>query len=80
MRKLEVILRFLGDLQEAQKVAVKMAFFAARKYRREDFSAAEWEEFIDCYQQLITLDYSLRGLKQQLADWCPVDGAKKVKI
>lgn len=74
MRKLEAILEFLRYMQQAQKVAVKMAFLSASKLRREDFSDQEWGEFIDCYQQLIALDYFLSSLKRQLADWCTVDG------
>lgn len=80
MRKISVILGFLCELQHTQTSVARMLSLSTGKTRREDFKSEEWQEFVDCYQQALSLEYSLTKLKCRLHEWVPMDADHHLKL
>jgi len=71
-----VLLKLVGEMEEAQKVLTNMLSIAVNKNEREDFKENEWEEFIKYLHEFLDVEHNIEILKISLNKWC--DMAKMV--
>lgn len=67
-----VLLKLVGEMAEAQAVLKRMLELAVNKNTREDFSPAEWAEFVRCLHEFLDVEHNVETLKISLGKWCDV--------
>jgi hypothetical protein len=67
-----VLLKLVGEMLEAQAVLQRMLEIAVNKNTREDFSQAEWSEFVKCLGEFLDVEHNIECLKISLGKWCDV--------
>lgn len=65
-----VMLKLVGEMQEAQAVLTKMLAIAVNKNEREDFKKGEWEEFVRYLHEFLDVEHNVEILKISLNKWC----------
>lgn len=65
-----VLLKLVGEMEEAQAVLNEMLGLAVNKNEREDFSEEEWQEFIKCLHEFLDVEHNVEILKISLNKWC----------
>lgn len=65
-----VMLKLVGEMNEAQAVLNEMLGLAVNKNEREDFSEEEWQEFIKCLHEFLDVEHNVEILKISLNKWC----------
>lgn len=67
-----VMQKLIGELREAQDLLCRMLEITVNKKRREDFTPAEWAEFMIILQEFLDVEHNIETLKISLGAWCDV--------
>lgn len=67
-----VVIKLVGEFDEARAVLGKMQELLVNKNGREDFSEAEWREFIRCLAEFLDVEHVVECLKISLGYWTDV--------
>ncbi len=67
-----ILLKLVGELKEAEAVLGRLLELAVNKNAREDFSQAEWAEFVAKLQEFLDVEHNIEVLKISLGRWCDV--------
>jgi len=67
-----IMLKLIGEMNEAQTVLNKMLEIAVNKNSRSDFTEQEWDEFIDCLHEFLDVEHNIETLKIALNHWCDI--------
>ena len=65
-----ILLKLVGEMEEAQGVLTKMLAIAVNKNEREDFGDSEWEEFVQYLHEFLDVEHNVEILKISLNKWC----------
>lgn len=65
-----VLLKLVGEMQEAQAVLTSMLCIAVNKNEKEDFKEGEWEEFVSYLHEFLDVEHNVEILKISLNKWC----------
>lgn len=65
-----VLLKLVGEMEEAQAVLTNMLAIAVNKNERGDFKEGEWEEFIRYLHEFLDVEHNVEILKISLNKWC----------
>ena len=67
-----ILLKLVGELKEAEAVLGRLLELVVNKNAREDFSQAEWSEFVAELQEFLDVEHNIETLKISLGRWCNV--------
>jgi transcriptional regulator with XRE-family HTH domain len=67
-----ILLKLVGELKEAEAVLGRLLELAVNKNTREDFSQAEWSEFVAELQEFLDVEHNIETFKISLGRWCNV--------
>lgn len=67
-----VILKLGSEMREAASAFDRMAELAVNKRRREDFTDAEWSEFMRCFGEFMDVEHNVEALRLSLAEWADI--------
>jgi hypothetical protein len=62
----EAIHNLLVNTQQLQTCLGEVYCLISNKKRRNDFSASEWDKFVDCLQQALYIDHSVKRLLRSM--------------
>lgn len=65
-----VLLKLVGEMDEAQRVLNNMLAIAVNKNEREDFKEDEWEAFVKYLHEFLDVEHNVEVLKISLNKWC----------
>ncbi|CUH96499.1 hypothetical protein P22_2589 [Propionispora sp. 2/2-37] len=58
----------IQHIRQAEESVQQMYKLSSNKPARKNFTSEEWNLFVDSFQELLQLEYSLRKLKYSIAD------------
>lgn len=67
-----VLLKLVGELEEARAVQDRLMSLAVNKRGRQDFSEEEWREFVRCLHEYLDIEHTIEMLRLALEKWCDV--------
>lgn len=59
----------IKDVKQTEIAIANMIELALSQKANEDFTSEEWNLFIDYFQQILQLEYSLGKLKHNINEW-----------
>lgn len=67
-----VLLKLMGEMEEAEKVLNKLLALVVNKNQRDDFTPAEWTDFTTYVQEYLDVEHCIEVFKIILGHWCNV--------